>query len=358
MGTSFYAGVTQWSKGEYTQASNRQDDLTIIAANGIALLPDDVGNTMTTARSLPGSKATFTGIIHNAADIDIFQITTGAGSITLSADPGGPQATNLDTRISLYDGSGTLLTHANPTGLATTLTTVVNAGTYYVAVEGVGLADANTGYTDYASIGAYTLTTTLVATTNQAPLAVMTSNVRSGYGPLTVTFSSIGSTDKDGSITRYAWNFGDSTPLDNTPNPSHTYTKTGSYLATLTLWDNAGFSTIKTLTISVQTEPVKLSVSSITLTSALNTSGAKVITAQVIVVNTKGQIVSGATVRGTWSGALTGTVSGTTNATGASLSIVNNSNTGIGVFTVTSLSMSGAIYNKVANVEATKSITL
>ena len=213
MGTSFYAGVTQWSKGEYTQASNRQDDLTIIAANGIALLPDDVGNTMTTARSLAGSKATFTGTIHNAADVDVFQVNTSAGSITLSIDVGGPQATNLDARISLYDGSGTLLTHANPTGLAAILTTVVNAGTYYVAVEGVGYGDANTGYTDYASTGAYTLTTALVATTNQAPLAVITSNVRSGYGPLTVTFSSLGSTDKDGSITRHAWNFGDSTPV-------------------------------------------------------------------------------------------------------------------------------------------------
>lgn len=358
MGASFYAGVTQWSKGEYAQASNRQDDLTIMAANGIALLADDVGNTMTAARTLTGSKASFSGVIHNAADVDVFQVFTGAGSITLSVDVGGPQATNLDARISLYDGSGSLVTHANPTGLAATLTTTVSAGTYYVAVEGVGYGDANTGYTDYASTGAYSLTTSLVASSNVAPTVVMGSNVRSGYGPLTVNFSSLGSTDKDGSITRYAWSFGDGSPVNTSPNPSYTYTKTGSYLATLTVWDNTGFSAMKTLTISVQAEPVKLSVRSVTLALTLNSSGAKVLTAAVIVVDAKGQIVSGATVRGTWSGALTSTVSGTTNTSGTASPVVTTTNTGLGVFTVTGLSKSGAIYNSAANVEATKSINL
>lgn len=54
-----------------------------------------------------------------------------------------------------------------------------------------------------------------------------------------VQFSSSGSSDPDGTIASYHWNFGDGTS-SNTANPSHIYAGGGSYIATLTVTDNSG----------------------------------------------------------------------------------------------------------------------
>ncbi len=74
---------------------------------------------------------------------------------------------------------------------------------------------------------------------NQLPVAVATADPSSGNAPLQVSFSSAGSHDPDGSITAYAWDFGDgsSSPLAN---PTHTYITPGNYTATLTVTDNNG----------------------------------------------------------------------------------------------------------------------
>jgi len=41
------------------------------------------------------------------------------------------------------------------------------------------------------------------------PVAVMSATPDTGIAPLTVSFNSAGSNDPDGSITSYAWDFGD-----------------------------------------------------------------------------------------------------------------------------------------------------
>ena len=40
--------------------------------------------------------------------------------------------------------------------------------------------------------------------------------------------------------TSYSWNFGDSSPVDNTANPSHTYVVNGTYVVTLTVGGPCG----------------------------------------------------------------------------------------------------------------------
>ncbi|MBI3308900.1 MAG: PKD domain-containing protein, partial [Candidatus Melainabacteria bacterium] len=57
----------------------------------------------------------------------------------------------------------------------------------------------------------------------------------SGNAPLTVSFSSFGSRDFDGSLVNVRWNFGDGLPDSLEPNPIHTYYQPGAYLATLTV---------------------------------------------------------------------------------------------------------------------------
>ena len=67
---------------------------------------------------------------------------------------------------------------------------------------------------------------------------------------LTCTFSGAGSTDPDGTITDYAWAFGDGTTATGV-NPTHPYAAAGSYTATLTVTDNGGATATATQTVTV-----------------------------------------------------------------------------------------------------------
>jgi PKD repeat protein len=70
---------------------------------------------------------------------------------------------------------------------------------------------------------------------NVPPTAAFTSNVNR----LTLAFNGSGSSDPDGSIASYAWNFGDGT-TGTGPTPSHTYAAAGTYTVTLTVRDDDG----------------------------------------------------------------------------------------------------------------------
>jgi len=60
-----------------------------------------------------------------------------------------------------------------------------------------------------------------------------------GHVNQVVAFDGSGSSDPGGSITSYAWTFGDG-GTGSGPTPSHTYTAAGNYTATLTVTDNCG----------------------------------------------------------------------------------------------------------------------
>src|SRR5262249_38219858 len=67
---------------------------------------------------------------------------------------------------------------------------------------------------------------------NQWPIAVASADTGGGDIPLNVTFSSAGSSDLDGIVSSYKWDFGDGAK-SSSPNPQHTYTVPGKYVATL-----------------------------------------------------------------------------------------------------------------------------
>jgi glucose/arabinose dehydrogenase len=79
---------------------------------------------------------------------------------------------------------------------------------------------------------------------NQAPIAVVSSNTTSGAAPLTVNFSSAGSSDPEGQPLSYSWTFGDGS-TSTAANPSHTYAQAGQYTARLSVSDGAN-TTIST----------------------------------------------------------------------------------------------------------------
>ena len=86
------------------------------------------------------------------------------------------------------------------------------------------------------------------ASDGYAPIPQAAADVTSGQAPLTVSFSSEGTTDKDSDLAEltYRWDFGDGA-TSTEPHPTHTYTENGSYSATVTVTDPTG----KTGTASV-----------------------------------------------------------------------------------------------------------
>ena len=71
----------------------------------------------------------------------------------------------------------------------------------------------------------------LVAVGGQDRLRLHDWLVNEGLLPLTVNFSSAGTSDPNGRPLTYDWDFGDATPHSSAANPSHVYTTAGRYAA-------------------------------------------------------------------------------------------------------------------------------
>jgi PKD repeat protein len=83
---------------------------------------------------------------------------------------------------------------------------------------------------------------------NAWPVAVASASPDEGIVPLQVNFSASGSTDLDGSLAAYAWDFGDGASSTDA-NPTHIYSVGGPFVATLTVTDNQGAQTTNTVLI-------------------------------------------------------------------------------------------------------------
>ncbi|MEU4605199.1 zinc-dependent metalloprotease family protein [Kribbella sp. NPDC023972] len=166
MGVGYNKAISQWSKGEYADANNKQDDFAVAAQNGLALRADDHGNTTATATALTlGSWKK--GVYASDADKDVFRIDLAAGKFTFLAMPAASGA-NLDIRLQLLNSAGTVLATANPasgqsnastpTGVSARIDRTVTKGRYYLRIENTGYGDPlDTGYSTYGSRGAYTV---------------------------------------------------------------------------------------------------------------------------------------------------------------------------------------------------------
>jgi large repetitive protein len=86
-----------------------------------------------------------------------------------------------------------------------------------------------------------------VTVTNVAPTARFTVSC-SG---LSCGFDASGSSDSDGTINSYWWDFGDGSPLAVGSTSTHIYAQNGSYRVTLTVIDNGGLNATATKTVSV-----------------------------------------------------------------------------------------------------------
>ena len=164
MGAGYTQEVTQWSKGEYDDATNNQDDLAIITrmTNRVTYRDDDhgAGPDATPVDVIDGYLEA-TGIIEESIDYDEFVFDHPGGAARFDVIPMtlgfGP---NLDTITTLYDADGDeVIRVADNSTLASSISIDDLAeGTYYLSIEGGGFTpEVGQGYSDYASLGSYTV---------------------------------------------------------------------------------------------------------------------------------------------------------------------------------------------------------
>jgi PKD repeat protein len=312
MGVGYEAEIVQWSKGEYAGANNTEDDIAIIATY-IPLVSDEHGDTADTATPIALGE-TADGVISTAADVDAFVIDIASGTATFDAH-GSPVASNLDLRLRLLHGDGRRLATSNPASrLGATITRELTAGRYVVLVDGVGKGDPTTGYSDYGSLGRFTLTSRLDVTQSAArPTARIVASDSTVYPGERVVFDGRTSTDADGgSVNSYRWQI--DAPTARTlsgPVSAHTWSTPGTYDVRLTVVGDDGRRNTATRSITVL-RPRKALVRDVTLRATADSSSRL----SLAVRDGRGRPVASARISVAWSGAASGTSTAITNSRG------------------------------------------
>jgi hypothetical protein len=161
MGAAYERPISQWSRGSYSGATSRQDDLAIIAHRGAPFRRDEAGARPRSAGRLPQGKA----YISRRGDVDVFRLGQCGGRIKVRAVV-ARISPNLDVRLRLLR-KDRVVASANPpsarvsrdraSGLNATIGKRVRRGIYFAEVDGVGRGNPSSSYDDYGSLGAYRL---------------------------------------------------------------------------------------------------------------------------------------------------------------------------------------------------------
>ncbi len=167
-----------------------------------------------------------------------------------TADPNGPYSATVGDPVT-FDGSGssdtdgTIVSYdwvfgdgGTGTGVAPTYT-YSSAGTFDVMLT----VTDDAGSTDSAS------TTAMISSQPMPPVA-MANGPYAGTVGSPVSFSSAGSSDPDGSIVAYNWDFGDG-GTSTAANPTYTYSIDGTFNVTLTVTDNDGLTDTDTTSAAI-----------------------------------------------------------------------------------------------------------
>ena len=162
MGSAYLQEVTQWSKGSYSGANNTEDDIAILGS-ALGYRADDYAGTASSATKLvfSDSEKLGSGIVGKSSDVDFFWFNLPDDHSVSSITVGGvAEVTNLDVIVKLYDSSKNLIKTYDPTDTLYVTMDVSSfaAGKYYMSVAGTGKkVGSTTYYTDYGSLGAYTV---------------------------------------------------------------------------------------------------------------------------------------------------------------------------------------------------------
>jgi PKD repeat protein len=101
----------------------------------------------------------------------------------------------------------------------------------------------------------FEVTIVVNASTNEAPVAVVSATPISGNAPLEVTFTGSNSTDDVG-VVSYLWDFKDGSPISTEMDLSYIFNDAGIYEISLTVADAEGLDNTNTVTVTVGEERV------------------------------------------------------------------------------------------------------
>ncbi|HSJ57738.1 MAG TPA: PKD domain-containing protein, partial [Anaerolineae bacterium] len=187
---------------------------------------------------------------------------------------------------------------------------------------------------------------------NHPPVAAASANPATGSAPLDVQFSSQGSSDPDGTIVAFTWDFGDGSPASGEANPVHTYLAAGTYQATLTVTDESGATGTDSVTIAASGgSENRLHVASQEV-ERKSRRGRWYATDKVLVVDQNGAKVANATVTARFFGPTEGQRSQPTTGDGKAFLATSwtTDPQGIWCFEVLNITADGYIYDPAANV--------
>ena len=219
--------------------------------NKICETTDPAAIIMACTVDIPGNEATYTLVSYSTDGIEsdpsdpftilfeeplplkaVIDLTTQDGSLVVDFD--GTASTGSISQYSWNFNDGSPIDNN-----ASTNHTFSTAGKYTISLT---VLDENGIITNSAS---QQITLTLSSRKNLFPTASIQipPPTPAGPAPLTVTLDAGGSSDPDGSITQYEWNFGDGTHITGSSDQtSHQYLTAGNYTATVTVTDNQGAS--------------------------------------------------------------------------------------------------------------------
>lgn len=242
--------VSTWCKGDYALANNTTDEIAAIS-RFLPLVAPDHGVDVATATLVEAPSFTAGGTIGTRGDKAWYKVRIPAGYLTLTGKTVLPYP-NLKLSLAIVGPDGTTVVRQEQ-GVDTMgvsfMQPIAAPGDYYVVVDGVGTGDPVTAYDDYASLGRYTLEATMAA--NQPPVASTAgSGPLVGINSLTANFVGTASTDSDGTIVSYLWDFGDGT-TSTSATAQHLFPTIGTYTVRLTVTDELGATGTTTLTVKV-----------------------------------------------------------------------------------------------------------
>lgn len=176
----------------------------------------------------------------------------GTSNVPPTAQPSGSPETGTPPLLVAFDGSGS----SDPDGSISSYTWDFDDGSANASgvsvdhtFDAVGTYQVELTVTDDEGATA-TQTLTIEVIDGEAPVAVASATPENGVAPLLVEFSSAGSSDPDGSIVDYRWDFDDGGNVEFGQSPEHVF-DAGSYDVTLTVIDEDGLTDTATITILV-----------------------------------------------------------------------------------------------------------
>lgn len=200
---------------------------------------DGDGGDTNDATAVTSLQITVAGVINQAPVAAISAPATGTEGVAVTFD--ASNSSDPDGTIAAYDwdfgdnsaGSGVTVTHAFAAGTYTVMLTVTD---------------------DSGATASTSVSIDIAAAVNEPPVAVI-SGPNTGAEGVAVSFDGSGSSDNDGTITAYDWDFGDNTAGSGV-SVSHSYTA-GTYMVTLTVTDDAGAtaSDSREIVISAPNQP-------------------------------------------------------------------------------------------------------